>query len=69
MTSKVVFCTPSTTVQECGEIMTHRRLRHLPAMDKGQLVGLISIGDLMAYEAVQQQVTIEYMHQYIHGRA
>ncbi|HOA72493.1 MAG TPA: CBS domain-containing protein [Phycisphaerae bacterium] len=69
MTGKVVHCTPATTVQECEEIMTRRRLRHLPTMENGQLVGLISIGDLMAYEAAQQQVTIEYMHQYIHGRA
>lgn len=69
MTAKVVYCTPDTSIAECQEIMTHRRLRHLPVMADGELVGLISIGDLMAFEAAQQQVTIEYMHQYIHGRA
>lgn len=69
MTPKVVFCTPTTTVQECREVMTRRRLRHLPVVDNGDLVGIISIGDLMAYEAVQQQFAIDYMHQYIHGRS
>jgi len=69
MTGKVLSCEPATSVQECREIMTRRRLRHLPVVEEGRLAGLISIGDLMAYEAAQQQVTIEYMHQYIHGRA
>lgn len=69
MTDKVVYCTPCTSVQECREIMTRRRLRHLPMLDEGRLVGLISIGDLMAYEVDQQQVTIEYMHEYIYGRS
>jgi len=69
MTDKVVYCTPTTPVQECQEIMTRRRLRHLPVLDDNRILGLISSGDLMAFEADQQQVTIEYMHQYIHGRA
>lgn len=68
MTTKVFHCTPETSVEECQEIMTRLRLRHLPVIKGGQLVGMISIGDLMAHEAAQQQVTIEYMHQYIHGR-
>jgi CBS domain-containing protein len=69
MTPKVIFCTPTTSVQECRDVMTRRRLRHLPVVDDGELVGIISIGDLMAYEAAQQQFAIEYMHQYIHGRS
>lgn len=69
MTDKVVYCTPSTSVQECREVMTRRRVRHLPVLEEGRLVGLISIGDLIAYEVDQQQVTIEYMHEYIHGRS
>ncbi len=69
MSSKVAYCAPTTAVSECQELMTHRRLRHLPVLEQGQLVGLISIGDIMAHEVAQQQVTIEYMHEYIHGRA
>jgi CBS domain-containing protein len=69
MTTKVVYCMPATSVQECQEIMTRRRLRHLPVIDDGRLVGLISIGDLTAYEAAQQQFAIEYMHEYIYGRS
>lgn len=69
MTAKVIYCTPDTPVPECREIMTRRRLRHLPVLEDSRLVGLISIGDLMAYEAAQQQFTIEYMHEYIYGRS
>jgi len=69
MTTQVAFCTPDTSVEECRELMTRRRMRHLPVLEDGALIGLISIGDVMAYEVAQQQVTIEYMHQYLHGRA
>jgi len=69
MTREVAYCTPDTPVADCRELMTRRRLRHLPVVQGRQLVGLISIGDLMAYEAAQQQVAIEYMHEYIYGRS
>lgn len=69
MSTNVVYCSPDTPVNECRELMSRRRLRHLPVLDKGQLVGLISVGDIMAHEVAAQQVTIEYMHQYIHGRS
>jgi signal-transduction protein with cAMP-binding, CBS, and nucleotidyltransferase domain len=69
MTTRIIYCEPATPVAECREMMTQRRLRHLPVLDDNRLIGLISIGDIMAHEAAQQQITIEYMHQYIHGRA
>ena len=47
MTPDVIFVTPATTSQECMALMTGRRLRHLPVMDQGTLVGLISIGDVV----------------------
>ena len=69
MTTKVVSCSPEMPVPECQELMSRRRMRHLPVVQNNQLIGLISTGDVMAHEVAQQQVTIEYMHQYIHGRA
>ena len=50
-------------------MMSERRIRHLPVCDSGdQLRGLISIGDLNAWNAQGQDVTIQYLHEYIHGR-
>ncbi len=69
MSTRLAYCTLETPVAECQEMMTNRRVRHLPVIEHDELVGLISIGDLMAHEVLQQQVTIEYMHEYIYGRA
>lgn len=68
MSSPVACCRTSTTLQECQNVMTAKRLRHLPVVDDGKLVGMISIGDLMAQEMHVQQTTIEYLHEYLHGR-
>ncbi len=68
MSSQVAYCTPDMPIAECEELMSRRRMRHLPVLEEGRLVGLISTGDIMAHEVSQQQVTIEYMHEYIHGR-
>jgi CBS domain-containing protein len=69
MTTQVAYCPPDTPVAECRELMSRKRMRHLPVIENGELVGLISAGDVMAHEAAQQQVTIEYMHEYIYGRS
>ena len=68
MTSKLICCRPDTPAEECRDIMTRQRIRHLPVIENDQLVGIISIGDILAREVAAQQVAIEYMHQYIHGR-
>ena len=47
--------------------MTHKRIRHLPVVEDGELFGMISSGDIMASESADQQATIEYMHEYLHG--
>ena len=48
--------------------MTNNRIRHLPVVQDDQLVGMISIGDVLAQEVRAQQTTIEYLHAYLHGR-
>ena len=68
MTTPVTCCKPETTLQECKEVMSGKRLRHLPVVDGGTLVGIISTGDLMAHEVELQQSTIEQLHEYLHGR-
>lgn len=67
MTSGVMFVTPATTTQECMALMTDKRLRHLPVMDQGKLVGLISIGDLVKEIISEQQFVIAQLESYIHS--
>lgn len=68
MTSPCACCKPETALEECRDVMTEKKIRHLPVVDAGRLCGLISIGDLMAAEAHNRQTTIEYMHEYLYGR-
>lgn len=67
MTPDVMFVTPATTTQECMALMTDKRLRHLPVLDKGALVGLISIGDLVKEIISEQQFVIAQLESYIHS--
>lgn len=69
MTTDVVCCHLGTPVEECQSAMTDRRLRHLPVVENGELVGIISIGDILVREVHVQQQTIEYLHAYLYGRA
>jgi CBS domain-containing protein len=69
MTAEVLCCQPHTSIEEARAVMKNRRVRHLPVVDEdGQLHGMISIGDLNAYEAFSQEMTIHVMTEYIHGR-
>ncbi|HEX4592024.1 MAG TPA: CBS domain-containing protein, partial [Gemmataceae bacterium] len=69
MSAEVACCRPETTVDEARSVMKNRRIRHLPVLDGDeQLLGLISIGDLNAYLARDQEVTIHILHEYIYGR-
>jgi CBS domain-containing protein len=69
MTTEVACCTPETSIDDARRIFRQHRIRHLPVVnDQGQIQGLISIGDLNAYHANNQEVTIHYMHEYLHGR-
>jgi CBS domain-containing protein len=65
MTTPVVTVGPEETIQRCMEIMTERRIRHLPVLEKGALVGIISIGDLVKAVIEDQQNTIEQLERYI----
>jgi CBS domain-containing protein len=67
MATKVVFARPDQTVEECMGIMTAKAVRHLPVLEDGRLVGLVSIGDMVKSVIGDQQFTIEQLERYIHG--
>lgn len=67
MTHAVRFVTPAHTTEQCMALMTDGRLRHLPVVDEGRVVGLVSIGDLVKTVISQQQFIIEQMELYISG--
>jgi len=67
MTSSLITVTPETTVQEAMEIMTNKRIRHLPVLSSEKLVGIISIGDITRWVMLQQQQEISALTGYIHG--
>jgi CBS domain-containing protein len=67
MSSPVETVAPDEAVHRCMEIMTERRIRHLPVVERGVLVGMISIGDLVKAVIEEQQQTITQLERYIAG--
>lgn len=67
MTTRVVYALPTQTVDECLALMTDKRIRHLPVMNGDDLVGVLSIGDLVKSKIEEQQHVIEQLEQYIAG--
>lgn len=67
MTSKLYTVSPRQTVQDCLGLMTKGRVRHLPVVDAGEVVGLVSIGDLVNATLEEQRFLIEQMENYIAG--
>ena len=67
MSAPLVYVTPETPVEEAMAIMTDRRIRHLPVVDNDDVVGLVSIGDLVKYQSQEQSFQIKYLTDYISG--
>jgi CBS domain-containing protein len=67
MTSPLVYVTPETTIEESMAIMTDRRIRHLPVVENEDVVGIISIGDLVKFQSREQSFQIQYLTDYISG--
>ena len=67
MTTDVVCVDPEQNVDECMALVTEKRVRHLPVLENGKLIGLISIGDLVKSIITEQQFIIEQLERYITG--
>jgi CBS domain-containing protein len=68
MSSPLVYVTPQTSVEETMAIMTDRRIRHLPVVENDDVVGILSIGDVVKYQSREQSFQIQYLTDYISGR-
>ena len=67
MTSPPLTVTPSDTIHHCMQLMTEHRFRHLPVMESGRVVGILSIGDLVKAVMEEQSAHIEQLERYIAG--
>lgn len=67
MTAELVTVAPAATVEHCLELVTHRRIRHLPVLDGDEVVGVISIGDLVKAVIEAQRRELGQLQQYITG--
>ena len=67
MSTPALFVTPEKTVADAMRIMTNRRVRHLPVLEGDNVVGMLSIGDLVNWMIASQQQTIKHLHNYIAG--
>lgn len=68
LTEKVYFVKQSTTINECMQLMTDEHVRHLPVLDNGKLVGIVSIGDVVNKLIQDQSNTIQQLEDYIVGK-
>jgi CBS domain-containing protein len=68
LTANVITVTPQTTVEDCMRLMTKQRIRHLPVVENGRLLGILSIGDLVNWIITTQGQMIEQLTNYISGQ-
>ena len=68
MSKDLIIATPDEDVDAVCQIMTDKRLRHIPVIDKGELIGIISIGDVVKASLKDSQFEIHYMREYIMGK-
>jgi CBS domain-containing protein len=68
MTSKLVCVDPGRSVEDCLAIVTQERIRHLPVLEEGRLVGIVSIGDLVKFLSKERAIEIRYLTDYISGK-
>ena len=67
MTTPVACCKRESSLEECKAVMTELRVRHLPVVDEGRIQGIVTAGDLMAFEAKEHEHTIEHLYHYLYG--
>lgn len=67
MTRDVLYVDPKNSIKDCMFLMTNNRVRHLPVIDEGQLVGIVTVGDVVRQVISEQESTIEQLEKYITG--
>ena len=67
MTHEVLYIEPQSTIEECMALMTDKRIRHLPVLENDQLIGIVTIGDLVKQKISDQKFTIQQLEKYIAG--
>lgn len=67
MTERITCCTPETTLDACRNAMTKNKIRHVPVLKDGKLVGIISSGDILARELRDSEESLRYLHDYMQG--
>jgi CBS domain-containing protein len=67
MTKKVLYVDPGTTVEDCVVLMTEKNIRHLPVIEKKQLVGIVTVGDVLKQLIEDQKFEIQELERYIHA--
>ena len=67
MSSPLIYVTPETTIEESMAIMTDRRIRHLPVVENEEVIGIVSIGDVVKFQSREQTFQIQYLTEYISG--
>jgi CBS domain-containing protein len=68
MVHDVFSITPDQSIEQCMQIMTEKHIRHLPVMENGELIGIISIGDVVREMISNKEFTINQLENYIQGR-
>jgi CBS domain-containing protein len=66
MSAPVISCEPDLSLEDAAALMTERRIRHLPVREAGRLTGVVTIGDLLAYQVSEQRATIAQMTSYLY---
>jgi CBS domain-containing protein len=67
MTAKVMTVSSVSTIEDCMEIMSAKHIRHLPVVDNGKVVGMVSVGDIVTMIIHSQKETIDNLYAYIHS--
>ena len=65
MSAPLIVVTPQTSVDECMSVMTNRRIRHLPVAEGGGVAGIVSIGDVVKFQAREQTFELQFLQDYI----
>jgi CBS domain-containing protein len=68
MSTKITTVTEHTAIQDCMSLMTDKHVRHLPVMREDEVIGIVSIGDIVSFIIREQKDTIDQLENYITGR-